>query len=114
MACIIYEITLELYVETALFTILKGKWHHIHYLTRTVTYTHNTDQLSKFHSKIRKTPRNSKHFHKIIFGDQMSVYVKTLYTARMITDAVLNRLSGEIPSVTKFEGFIHPAVFEPK
>jgi len=42
----------------------------------------------------------------------MSIYVNTLYKTRVITDAVLNRLSGEIPSVTKREGF--PAVLEIK
>jgi hypothetical protein len=44
----------------------------------------------------------------------MSNYVNSLYTTQVITDAVLNRLSGEIPSVKKFEGFMHPAVLEIK
>jgi len=44
----------------------------------------------------------------------MLIYVNTLYTTRVITDAVLNRLSGEIPSGMKLEGFMHPTVLEIK
>jgi len=44
----------------------------------------------------------------------MPIYVNTRYTTRVITDAVLNRLNGEIPSVMKLKGFMHPAVLEIK
>ena len=44
----------------------------------------------------------------------MPIYANTLYATRVITDAVLNRLSGKIPSVMKLEGFMHPAVLEIK